>query len=172
MTTDALKNQAMGAREPYRAVLKPLLVTLRRQRQALEDSLNKGAAAPKPLTFDALLEPLQACYESLVSYGLIEMARGLLWDTVRRAHCFGPYLIRLDIRQESGRHRSALSAMTQMLEIGDYSEWPEAQRCVVAVRVEQPAAMIPWDSPFDAKDREVLDTFKTIAATPGCIGCQ
>ena len=165
--TDALKSQAMGAREPYRAVLKPLLVTLRRQRQALEDALNQGAAAPEPLTCDALLGPLQACYDSLVSCGLIEMARGLLWDTLRRAHCFGPYLIRLDIRQESGRHRSALSAMTQMLEIGDYSEWPESQRIAwLQSELSSPRPLIPWDSPFDAKDREVLDTFKTIAATP------
>ena len=75
-----------------------------------------------------LLEPLQACFDSLMACGLTEMARGALQDTLRRAHCFGPHLIQLDIRQESGRHRSILTAITQMLEIGDYSAWPESQR--------------------------------------------
>ena len=150
--TDALKNQALGAREPYRAVLKPLLVTLRRQRQALEDALNQGQTAPESLSPEALLQPLQACYDSLVSCGLVEMARGVLWDTLRRAYCFGPYLIRLDIRQESGRHRSILSAVTQMLEIGDYSEWPEAQRVAwLQSELSSPRPLIPWDSPFDPK---------------------
>lgn len=165
--TDALKGKAMGAREPYRAVLKPLLVTLRRQRQALEDALNQGAPAPEPLTLGVLLEPLQACFESLMACGLTEMALGALWDTLRRAHCFGPHLIQLDVRQESGRHRSVLSAITRMLEIGDYSEWSEAQRVGwLQNELSSPRPLIPWESSFDAKDQEVLATFRTIAATP------
>ncbi|MDG2459921.1 MAG: phosphoenolpyruvate carboxylase [Luminiphilus sp.] len=165
--SESLRSRALGDREPYRAVLKPLLVTLRRQRQALEASLNQAAAAPEPLTPEALLGPLRACYDSLIDCGLIEMARGALWDTLRRAHCFGPYLIQLDIRQESGRHRSVMSAITQMLEVGDYGEWPEAQRVAwLQHELSSPRPLIPWDSPFDAKDREVLDTFNMIAAAP------
>ncbi len=165
--TDALKGKAKAAREPYRAVLKPLLVTLRRQQQALEDALNQGAPAPEPLAPGVLLEPLQACFESLMACGLSEMALGALLDTLRRAHCFGPYLIQLDIRQESGRHRRVLSAITQRLEIGDYSEWSEAQRVGwLQSELSSPRPLIPWEGPFDAKDQEVLATFRTIAATP------
>ena len=78
---------------------------------------------------DDLLEPLQACFDSLTACGLVEMARGATTGhPASCSHCFGPYLIQLDIRQESSRHRSVLTAITQMLEIGDYSAWPECQR--------------------------------------------
>ncbi len=165
--TEALKERAAGAREPYRAVLKPLLMTLRRQQQLLEQALNQGATVPAPLAPAVLLEPLESCFDSLMASGLIELARGALTDTLRRAYCFGPHLIRLDIRQESGRHTSILSAITQMLEIGDYGAWPESQRMAwLQHELSSPRPLIPWDSPFVAKDREVLDTFKTIAATP------
>jgi len=119
--TSELRELVPGAREPYRALLKPLLTTLRRQRQLLEDALNAGAPVPDPLAPAVLLEPLQVCFDSLTACGLMEMAGGALRDTLRRVNCFGPYLIQLDIRQESGRHRSVLTAITQMLEIGDYS---------------------------------------------------
>ncbi|GIR71918.1 MAG: hypothetical protein CM15mP74_31690 [Halieaceae bacterium] len=65
--TASFKSSAMDAREPYRAVLKPLLVTLRGQRQALEAALNQGAPTPAPLVLDVLLAPLQACFESLIA---------------------------------------------------------------------------------------------------------
>ena len=107
------------------------------------------------------------CFDSLMACGLVEMARGSLLDTLRRAHCFGPYLIQLDIRQESGRHCSVLSAITQTLEIGDYNDWTEEQR-VTWLRAElaNPRPLIPRGCRFDAKDQEVLETFGIIAATP------
>jgi phosphoenolpyruvate carboxylase len=46
------------AREPYRAVLKPLLNKLREQRQRLEHALNHAAVAPEPMAPGDLLEPL------------------------------------------------------------------------------------------------------------------
>jgi len=165
--TDRLIAKAARAHEPYRALLKPLLVRLRQQKQALEEALNHGASVPEPLSLTSLLEPLQACFDSLLASGLVEMAYGALLDTLRRAHCFGPYLIQLDIRQESGRHRSVLSAITRLLELGDYNEWSEAQR-IAWLRAELASTrpLIPRDCRFDADDQEVLDTFETIAATP------
>ena len=54
-----------------------------------------------------------------------------------------------------------------MLEMGDYTAWPESQRVAwLQHELSSPRPLIPWDSPFVAKDQEVLDTFKTIAATP------
>ena len=162
-----LRARVPDVREPYRAVLKPLLNALREQRQRLERALNHGAVAPEPMALGDLLEPLQACFDSLMACGLTEMAHGALRDTLRRAHCFGPHLIQLDIRQESGRHRSILTAITQMLEIGDYSAWPESQRVNwLQHELSSPRPLIPWDSSFDADDREVLDTFEVISTTP------
>ena len=165
--TSDLRERVPGVREPYRALLKPLLTTLRQQRQSLEAALNSGAPVPDPLAPGVLLEPLQACFDSLTACGLTEMARGALRDTLRRVNCFGPYLIQLDIRQESGRHRSVLTAITQMLEIGDYSLWPESKRVKwLQHELSSPRPLIPWEHHLDCDDREVLDTFKVIAATP------
>ena len=165
--TDTLIAKAARAHEPYRALLKPLLVTLRQQKQALEDALNHGGSVPEPLTRATLLEPLEACFDSLLASGLVEMAHGTLLDTLRRAHCFGPYLIQLDIRQESGRHRSLLSAITRHLELGDYSAWSEEERISwLRSEMASPRPLIPRGCQFDAGDQEVLDTFDTIAATP------
>lgn len=165
--TSDLRERVPGAREPYRALLKPLLTTLRQQRQLLEATLNSGAPVPDPLALAVLLEPLQVCFDSLTACGLTEMARGALRDTLRRVNCFGPYLLQLDIRQESGRHRSVLTAITQMLEIGDYSLWSESKRVKwLQHELSSPRPLIPWESRLDYDDREVLDTFKVIAATP------
>ena len=165
--TETLIAKAGRAHEPYRALLKPLLVTLRQQRLALEEALNHGGSVPEPLTLETLLAPLQACFDSLLASGLLEMAHGALWDTLRRAHCFGPYLIQLDIRQESGRHRSVLSAITEMLGIGDYNAWSEAQRITwLRAELTNPRPLIPRGCAFSSDDQEVLDTFDTIAATP------
>ncbi|MGA0151199.1 MAG: phosphoenolpyruvate carboxylase, partial [Luminiphilus sp.] len=165
--TDTLIAKAARAHEPYRALLKPLLVTLRQQKQALEEALNHEGSVPEPLTRATLLEPLEACFDSLLASGLVEMAHGALLDTLRRAHCFGPYLIQLDIRQESGRHRSLLSAITRHLELGDYTEWSEEQRTHwLRSELDSPRPLIPRGCQFDASDQEVLDTFDTIAATP------
>lgn len=165
--TSELRELVPGAREPYRALLKPLLTTLRRQRQLLEDALNAGAPVPDPLAPAVLLEPLQVCFDSLTACGLMEMAGGALRDTLRRVNCFGPYLIQLDIRQESGRHRSVLTAITQMLEIGDYSLWSESKRVKwLQHELSNPRPLIPWESRLNCDDREVLDTFQVIAATP------
>ena len=57
---------------------------------------------PKPLVKKVLLAPIVSCYESLLACGMSSIAKGLLRDTLRRIQTFGPHLIKLDIRQESG----------------------------------------------------------------------
>ena len=65
------------------------------------------------------------CHRSLMSCGLTELANGQLLDIIRRAYCFGIELLKLDIRQESGRHRQAVSAITEYLGLGLFDSWPE-----------------------------------------------
>ncbi len=56
------------------------------------------------------------------------VAEGLLKDTIRRAYAFGLTLLKLDVRQESGRHTAVFSEFTRYLGIGDYAEWDEPAR--------------------------------------------
>ncbi|KAK6921806.1 Phosphoenolpyruvate carboxylase, partial [Dillenia turbinata] len=79
-------------------------------------------------TSDQFLEPLLLCYESLQSCGSGVLADGRLADLIRRVAVFGMVLMKLDLRQESGRHAEALDAITTYLDMGTYSEWDEEKK--------------------------------------------
>ena len=168
----ALLQRCDHAREPYRATLKPLRETLKAQRQAIEAAL-AGAVPPPPLVRDDLLAPLEACHASLQAVGLSVIASGALRNTLLRVRSFGPHLIKLDIRQESGRHTQVLSELTQALALGDYAQWDETQRLRwLRTELNSPRPLIPahWTPSADVK--EVLDTFDVIAQTPlDALGC-
>ncbi len=98
--------------EPYRALLKSLRDGLRATRDDIERRLEMSdwrgaiAQAASPIRTRAdLLEPLLACWRSLHETGNAVLAEGRLLDFIRRAHCFGVTLVRLDLRQDSARHK-------------------------------------------------------------------
>jgi len=47
---------------------------------------------------------------------------------MRRVACFGPSLVKLDIRQESERHSDVLDGITRYLSLGVYNEWTEPKK--------------------------------------------
>ena len=116
--------------EPYREYLRNLRDQLQLTRDWLTARLSRAVAAPTDLIQHKaqLLEPLLLCYRSLQDVGLSEIANGRLLDVIYRVNCFGIELLKLDIRQESGRHRQVLSAITHYLGLGDYTAWGEATR--------------------------------------------
>lgn len=75
-----------------------------------------------------LLAPLLLCHRSLAACNLPEIANGKLLDFIYRINCFGIELLKLDIRQESARHRQAISAITEYLGLGDFESWTEPAR--------------------------------------------
>ncbi len=88
--------------EPYRALLKTVGDRLRATRDAMEGS----ERTQPPIESKAdLLEPLMVCWRSLHETGNAVLAAGRLLDFIRRVHCFGVTLVRLDIRQDSARHK-------------------------------------------------------------------
>lgn len=107
--------------EPYRALLKRLRDSLIGEREAIEETLADRAGEPV-LRFrsrDSLLEPLLVCWRSLHETGNGIIARGRLLDLIRRVHCFGLTLARLDIRQEAARHAKLIEAMDRGGPLGD-----------------------------------------------------
>ena len=161
------------AREPYRTILRPLRDRLRDQRDRLESALAGSGEAPAAMTKAELLSALTACNDSLRTVGLGRVADGKLLDTLRRVHCFGPHLITLDIRQESGRHAAVLGELTAYLGLGNYLDWDEPKR-VAWLREElgNRRPLIPDHWQPSAEVHEVLDTFKVIADTPrAALGC-
>ena len=79
-------------------------------------------------TKDELLQPLLLCYRSLIFQQPAKIANGKLLHFIHRVNCFGIELLKLDIRQESGRHRQTISAITEYLGLGNFETWTEQTR--------------------------------------------
>ncbi|KAK7268351.1 hypothetical protein RIF29_21049 [Crotalaria pallida] len=153
---------------PYRIVLGNVKDKLEKSRKRLELLLEDIPCDYDPLeyyeTSDQLLEPLLLCYESLQSCGSGVLADGRLADLIRRVATFGMVLMKLDLRQESGRHADTLDAITRYLDMGTYSEWDEEKKLDFLTRElkgKRPLVPVSIEVPDDVK--EVLDTFRIAA---------
>ncbi|WP_180072903.1 phosphoenolpyruvate carboxylase [Acinetobacter sp. YH12200] len=116
--------------EPYREYLRDTRSRLKATRHWLAEKL-KGNDADESLVIkskDELLQPLLTCYRSLMDCNLAEIANGSLLDFIYRVNSFGIELLKLDIRQESGRHRQTISAITEYLGLGNFDTWTEQAR--------------------------------------------
>jgi len=165
----ALRERVGDAPEPYRALLRQLRTRLFATRDwaaaALQDGQAPGAAVLQDNS--ELIEPLLLCYDSLVSCGLGAIADGPLLDSLRRAHTFGLFLVRLDIRQDAGRHVAALDEITGYLGVGRYAEWDETQRLEFLQReLDNPRPLLPGHYRPSADTAEVLATCRVAAQAP------
>ncbi|KAG0536943.1 hypothetical protein BDA96_03G105500 [Sorghum bicolor] len=153
---------------PYRVVLgnvkEKLVKTRRRLELLLEDLPCDYDTEEYCETSDQLLEPLLLCHQSLQSCGSSVLADGRLADLIRRVATFGMVLMKLDVRQESGRHTEALDSVTSYLDLGVYSEWDEEKKLDFLTReLKGKRPLVPQNIEVSADVKEVLDTFKVAA---------
>ncbi|KAF3432594.1 hypothetical protein FNV43_RR27334 [Rhamnella rubrinervis] len=153
---------------PYRIVLgnikEKLTKTRRRLELLLEDLPCDYDLCDYYETSDQLLEPLILCYESLQSCGSVVLADGRLADLIRRVATFGMILMKLDLRQESGRHAETLDAITRYLDMGIYSEWNEEKKLEFLTReLKGKRPLVPPSIEVAPDLKEVLDTFRVAA---------
>ncbi|XP_077253712.1 phosphoenolpyruvate carboxylase 4 [Tasmannia lanceolata] len=153
---------------PYRVVLGDVREKLLKTRRRLELLLDDLSCDYDPSdyyeTTDQLLEPLLLCYESLQSCGSGILADGRLADLIRRVATFGMVLMKLDLRQESGRHAEALDAITTYLDMGIYSEWDEDKKLEFLTReLKGKRPLVPPTIEVAADVKEVLDTYRVAA---------
>ncbi|XP_015942741.1 phosphoenolpyruvate carboxylase 4 [Arachis duranensis] len=153
---------------PYRVVLGNVKDKLERSRRRLELLLEDVSCDNDPLdyyeTTDQLLEPLLLCYESLQSCGSGVLADGRLADLIRRVATFGMVLMKLDLRQESGRHAETIDAITKYLDLGTYSEWDEEKKLEFLTReLKGKRPLVPHSIEVPHEVKEVLDTFRIAA---------
>ncbi len=161
-----LREQVGDAREPYRTLLKPLLDKLNLTLDGIADVLSgKMVNRGEWLSTKAqLLDPLMTSYQSLMDSGMHVSAQGKLLDTIRRVHCFGVHLLKLDIRQDSERHADVFGELTRYLGLGDYANWSETDKQAFLLRElgsKRPLFPHNWSPSEDVQ--EVLDTCKVIA---------
>lgn len=122
---------------------------------------------------DDLLVPFQDMYDSLVRCNQPLIAQGLLLDLIYRVRTFGVTLFRLDIRQESGRHKKAIAELVDYYGYGNYLEWSEQEKIDFLIRElksRRPLLSKFWKPSYETA--EVLATVKLIAQQPaGVINC-
>jgi phosphoenolpyruvate carboxylase len=151
--------------EPYRALLKEAIGRLRATRRHMEARL-EGREPDRAEIYEdpsEFAEVLDLCQRSLEAANLSLLAKGRLLDLQRRLACFGLTMVRLDIRQDAGRHTEALDVVTSYLGLGNYSEWEERERQAFLIReLANRRSLIPPELVRDPKlSPEVRDTFAT-----------
>ena len=175
LSTELSMNQASaeliaasaGASEPYRAVINQLRQQLISTREWLTEALKHDRLQrPADLIWDntQLLAPLLLCYQSLQQSGMTRIANGRLTDTLRRAYAFGLTLLKLDVRQDAGRHAQVFAELTRYLGLGDYGAWTEADRQAFLLReLANKRPLFPKSWQPSAEVQEVLDTCDIVA---------
>jgi phosphoenolpyruvate carboxylase len=171
---EQLRQLSGAAHEPYRTVLRPLRDLLRKTLHTIEQHLDGQAADFDGILVDKdqLWQPLKMCYDSMIHCGMDAIANRALLDTLRRVQCFGVYLVRHDIRQDSARHTDALSELTQYLGLGDYADWDEASKqAFLITELSSRRPLIPSEWQPTAEVQEVLDTCAVAARqSPDALG--
>ncbi|MCP1622478.1 phosphoenolpyruvate carboxylase [Pseudomonas nitroreducens] len=167
--SDELRAEVGDLAEPYRALLKQLRERLRATRAWAERAIHTGEEPGAEVLQDnrELLEPLQLCYRSLQACGMGVIAEGDLLDTLRRAATFGLFLARLDVRQDSTRHASAMAEITEHLDLGNYTEWDESVRQEFLLEeLASRRPLLPANYQASAETAEVLATCRVVAQAP------
>ncbi|MDQ8936499.1 phosphoenolpyruvate carboxylase [Acinetobacter rudis] len=164
--------------EPYREYLRATRQRLRLTCDWLAHQLQGKFSDLDPSQVihhkNELLEPLLLCYRSLMDCNLAEIANGRLLDFIYRVNCFGIELLRLDIRQESGRHRQAISAITEYLGLGNFETWTEsAKQNFLVQELQSKRPLLPKHLKESAQSliehpdvQEVFATMQTLAKQP------
>ncbi len=159
-----LRAQVGEVSEPYRALLRPLHKRLK-DTMAHFDALfyERGRSEVTPIAdIDEIEKPLRLCYGSLRQTGAEEIARGRLLDLLRRVHCFGLCLARLDIRQEAPRHAQVMASLAAARGVSGYLEAPESDK--IAFLLQELTSQDPLPSSFvdDKSLQDVLGVFRVL----------
>lgn len=160
--SNALMTADINSIGPYRCLLQKTINKLEQSIAALKLNNTDGVIANP----DELLQPLYLCRESLLEAGLTRSANSLLLDVIRKVHCFGISLVKLDIRQHSEFHDQAIAEIVQALDLGDYLSWSEHQRCEFLQRELKSNRPLLPKATWSEQTQEVLDTFTFIANQP------
>jgi phosphoenolpyruvate carboxylase len=123
-------------------------------------------AAPRYHRGEELLADLAVMERSLRANGGAAVAAGRLHDVMREVEVFGLHLARLDIRQHSERHAAAIAEVLARSGVSaSYPSLREDERAALLSRaLEDPRPLIPPRLPYGPETREVVETFRTVAA--------
>jgi len=167
--SDELRDAVGREDEPYRALLHDVRARLDRTRSHFGRIASNEPSDQSDIyvAADELREPLQLISRSLHATGAGLIADGHLADILRRLDCFGVTLVRLDIRQDAGRHADVIDAVTAALGLGSYNDWGEDRRIAfLTEEIANPRPLIPRDLACSDEVREVLESMAVMAEQP------
>ena len=161
--------------EPYRVFLRPLRDKMRVTHRLIEQHLvQKKPLNQKKLlsSREEILRPLRVVRESLEENKNENIASGDLLDLMRRAKCFGINLARLDIRQESSRHKQLISELVKAKYNKNYLKFSEKEKLnFLRLSITSKFKKIGNFQFRNKENKEVWSTFKTISKEPPeCLG--
>ena len=161
--------------EPYRIFLRPLRDKMRITHRLIEQHLvQKKPLDQKKLlsSREEILRPLRVVRESLEQNQNENIASGDLLDLMRRAKCFGINLARLDIRQESSRHKQLISELVKAKYNKNYSNFSEKEKLnFLRLSINSKSKKIGNFQFRNKENKEVWSTFKTLSKEPPeCLG--
>ena len=161
--------------EPYRVFLRPLRDKLRFTHRSIEQYFINKTPLDKNILLSSteeILKPLRVVRESLEQNHNENVASGELLDLMRRAKCFGINLARLDIRQESSRHRQLIAELIKKKFNKNYYNFTEEEKInFLKSKLTSTKSYINKFKFSNKENNEVWSTFKTLADEPSeCLG--
>ena len=168
-------NKVGNSFKPYRVFLRPLRDKMRITHRLIEQHLvQKKPLDQKKLlsSREEILRPLRVVRESLEENQNENIASGDLLDLMRRAKCFGINLARLDIRQESSRHKQLISELVKTKYKKNYLNFSEAEKLnFLKLSISSKSKKIGNFQFRNKENKEVWSTFKTLSKEPPeCLG--
>ena len=161
--------------EPYRVFLRPLRDKLRLTHRSIEQYFINKTPLDKNILLSSteeILKPLRVVRESLEQNQNENVASGDLLDLMRRAKCFGINLARLDIRQESSRHRQLIAELIKKKFNKNYYNFTEEEKInFLKSKLTSTKSYINKFKFSNKENNEVWSTFKVLADEPSeCLG--
>lgn len=161
--------------EPYRVFLRPLRDKLRLTHRSIEQYFINKTPLDKNILLSSteeILKPLRVVRESLEQNHNENVASGELLDLMRRAKCFGINLARLDIRQESSRHRQLIAELIKKKFNKNYYNFTEEEKInFLKSKLTSTKSYINKFKFSNKENNEVWSTFKVLADEPSeCLG--
>jgi len=153
--------------EPYRLLLvglrdRLLAAQKAEQSQMLLDTSTADVSSPPIQTRD-VAKLLNLISQSLSSHRATLLADGELQRLRQQVTLFGLGVARLDVRQHSGRHESAMKEILQALDlVPDYAALSEEERLTLLLKVlASPAPSLP-DASFTPETGDVVGSLRVL----------
>ncbi len=169
-------SEAHGLHNPeeyYRLMLEYMDGRLRAALDAVEGG---GASGVPPYAGkDELLRDLYIIDRSLRENRGGHIADSILGKLIRQVEVFGFHMAKLDVRQNSAVHESAVNEITERLGLPPYGRMSGPEKLAwLTAEITNPRPLVPGWLPLSDETKELLLTFRTITEcldeiSPECI---